>query len=216
MDATLFSSQDQPPPSGGSTNPVLNGIIWAGEHFIGLFNEAGKQFAGLVTGILPTLIVLLTFMYAVIAFIGEERVTRAVQWSSRWWITRYTIMPILAVLMLTNPMCYTFGRFLRERHKPAFYDSAVSFVHPVTTFFPYANAGELFVWLGVANGVTQLGQSTVPLAVRYFAVGVVVILIRGVVTELITNYLIRREGKTELFNSFDAQFSTATAGGAAR
>ena len=218
MDATsdvILHFAQAPPPSGGG-NPVLNAIIWAGEHFIGLFTEAGKQFAGLVTGILPTLIVLLTGMYALISFIGEERVTRAVRWSARWWITRYTIMPVLAVLILTNPMCYTFGRFLRERHKPAFYDSAVSFVHPVTTFFPYANAGELFVWLGVANGVAQLGQSTVPLAVRYLAVGVVVILIRGVATELITSYLIRRQGKTELFQSFDAAFETAGARGAAR
>jgi PTS system glucitol/sorbitol-specific IIC component len=216
MDVTFSLSQAPPPPPDGGDNPILNAIIWAGEHFIGIFNEAGKQFAGLVTGILPTLIVLLTGMYALIAFIGEDRVTRAVQWSSRWWITRYTLMPVIAVLMLTNPMCYTFGRFLRERHKPAFYDSAVSFVHPVTTFFPYANAGELFVWLGVASGVTQLGQSTVPLAVRYFAVGIVVILIRGVITELITSYLIRRAGKTELFRSFDAEYSPAAAGGAAR
>ena len=214
MDALLLLAQDQPPPTGGSTNPVLNAIIWAGEHFIGLFNEAGKQFAGLVVGILPTLIVLLTFMYALIKFIGEDRVTRAVQWSAKWWITRYTIMPVLAVLVLTNPMAYTFGRFLRERHKPAFYDSAVSFAHPVTTFFPYANAGELFVWLGVANGVTQLGQSIVPLAVRYFVVGVVVIIIRGFVTEFITSYLIRRENKTELFNRFDAEYDAAATGGA--
>jgi PTS system glucitol/sorbitol-specific IIC component len=216
MAATYLLSVEA--PAGGSDNPILNAVTWAGEHFIGLFNAAGEQFAGLVTGILPTLIVLLTFMYAMIAFIGEERVTRAVQWSARWRLTRYTLMPILAVLVLTNPMAYTFGRFLRERYKPAFYDSAVSFVHPVTTFFPYANAGELFVWLGVANGVTQLGQSTVPLALRYFAVGVVVILIRGVVTEMITSYLIRREGKTELFNSFDAAFAAAgpAAGGLAR
>jgi PTS system glucitol/sorbitol-specific IIC component len=204
----------QSPPPAPSSNPVLNAITWVGEHFIGLFNEAGKQFGGLVTGILPTLIVLLTFMYAVIAFIGEDRVTRAVQWSGRWMITRYTIMPILAVLVLTNPMCYTFGRFLRERHKPAFYDSAVSFVHPVTTFFPYANAGELFVWLGVAAGVTKLGESPVPLAIRYFLVGIVVILIRGICTELITGYLIRRENKTELFDTFDAEYEAAAAGGA--
>jgi glucitol/sorbitol PTS system EIIC component len=213
-DLILNLAQPPPAPSGGSDNPVLNAIIWVGEHFIGLFTEAGKQFAGLVTGILPTLIVLLTFMYAVIAFIGEDRVTRAVQWSGRYMITRYSIMPVLAVLMLTNPMAYTFGRFLRERHKPAFYDSAVSFVHPVTTFFPYANAGELFVWLGVANGVTQLGQSVVPLAVRYFVVGVVVILIRGIATELITNYLIRRENKTALFDSFDEAYDAAAVGGA--
>jgi PTS system glucitol/sorbitol-specific IIC component len=203
-------------PPQTSDNPVLNAVIWAGEHFIGLFNEAGKQFAGLVVGILPTLIVLLTGMYALIAFIGEDRVTRAVKWSGRWWFTRYSIMPVLAVLMLTNPMAYTFGRFLPERYKPAFYDSAVSFVHPVTSFFPYANAGELFVWLGVASGVTKLGQSTVPLALRYFAVGILVIMIRGVVTERITAYLIRREGKTELFRSFDRELDAAAAGGQAK
>jgi glucitol/sorbitol PTS system EIIC component len=216
MDAIHLLAADAP-ASGESDNPILNAVTWAGEHFIGLFNEAGSQFAGLITGILPTLIVLLTFMYAIIQFIGEHRVTKAVQWSARWRLTRYTIMPILALLVLTNPMCFTFGRFLRERYKPAFYDSTVSFVHPVTTFFPYANAGELFVWLGVANGVAELGLSTVPLAIRYFGVGVLVILIRGVVTELITSYLIRREGKTELFDSFDAEFATVgPAGGFAR
>src|SRR3954465_1822242 len=119
----LILAQDASAKTG---NPVLDAIIWAGEHFIGLFNEAGKQFAGLVVGILPTLIVLLTFMYAMIQFIGEHRVNRAVQWSGRWWITRYSFMPVLAMLVLTNPMAYTFGRFLPERYKPAFYDSTVS------------------------------------------------------------------------------------------
>ena len=122
-------------------------------------------------------------------------------------------MPILAVLVLTNPMCYTFGRFLRERHKPAFYDSAVSFVHPVTTFFPYANAGELFVWLGVATvsearAVDRPARDAV-LRRRH----------RGHphpwrLTELITGYLIRREGKTEVFDRFDAEYAAAAAGGA--
>lgn len=186
---------------------VSNFIEWAGTHFIGLFNASGQQFLGLVSGILPTLIVLLTFMYAVVKFIGEDRVTRAVMWSSRSWLTRYTVMPIISVLLLTNPICYTFGRFLRERHKPAFYDSAVSFVHPVTTFFPYANAGELFVWLGVADGLTKLHLSIVPLAIRYFVLGIVVIFIRGVVTERITEVIIARTGRSEIFREFDQSFT---------
>jgi len=197
-----------------TTSGPLRVAEWIGTHFIGLFQAAGEQFVGLVTGILPTLIVLLTFMYALVAFIGEARVTRAVEWSSRWLVTRYTIMPILAVLLLTNPICYTFGRFLPERYKPAFYDSAVSFVHPVTTFFPYANAGELFVWLGVANGVQQLGRSIVPLAIRYLLVGIVVIFIRGVVTEWITAILIRRTGREALFRQFDEEFHAGTRGDA--
>jgi PTS system glucitol/sorbitol-specific IIC component len=203
----------QPPEPGETTSGGVLGVLeWLGSHFIGLFNASGEQFVGLVTGILPTLIVLLTFMYALTMFIGEQRVTRAVQWSARWWVTRYTIMPMLAVLMLTNPMCYTFGRYLPERFKPAFYDSAVSFVHPVTTFFPYANAGELFLWLGIANGVTQLGESTVPLALRYFLVGIVIIFIRGVVTERITALLIRRTGRTEVFADFDQEFEAGKMG----
>ena len=99
------------------------------------------------------------------------------------------------MFFLTNPMCYTMGRFLPERYKPAFYDSAVSFVHPITGIFPHANAGELFVYLGIAAGITTLGLNTSDLAVRYLLVGLVVILMRGIVTELITARMMSREGQ---------------------
>ncbi|MGY4113427.1 sorbitol-specific phosphotransferase system component IIC [Aeribacillus sp. SP014] len=101
-------------------------LKWIGEHFIGMFQAGGETFMGMFTGIIPTLVVLLTFTYAVIKFIGEERVNRAIQFASKYMLLRYTVMPILSVLLLTNPMCYTFGRFLPEKQKPAFYDSAVS------------------------------------------------------------------------------------------
>lgn len=205
--ASFHALAATPSTTGSSNNPVLKALIWFFSHFIGLFTACGQQFVGLVTSILPTLIVLLTAMYAIVALVGEDRVTRAVQWSARWMITRYTIMPMLSVLLLTNPMAYTFGRFLPERYKPAFYDSAVSFVHPVTAFFPYANAGELFVWLGVADGVSKLGISTVPLGLRYFLVGIVVIFIRGVFTERITAILIKRTGRSEIFADFDRGFT---------
>lgn len=173
-------------------------IKWFGEHFIGMFQAGGETFMGLFTGIVPTLIVLLTFTYAIMRFVGEERVTKTIQFAAKYMILRYTLMPVLSVLMLTNPMAYTFGRFLPEKQKPAFYDSAVSFVHPVTGLFPYANAGELFVYLGIANGIKELGLPVADLAVRYFIVGVVVILIRGIITELITNYLAKKEEANSL------------------
>jgi len=167
-------------------------VKWLGEHFIGMFNAGGETFMGLFTGIVPTLVVLLTFTYAVMKFIGEERVSRTIQFAAKYTLLRYTLMPVLSVLLLTNPMAYTFGRFLPEKQKPAFYDSAVSFVHPVTGLFPYANAGELFVYLGIANGIKELGLPIADLAVRYFLVGIVIIFIRGVVTELITKYLSKK------------------------
>jgi PTS system glucitol/sorbitol-specific IIC component len=82
-------------------------------------------------------------------------------------------------------MCYTFGRFVDEKYKPAYYDAAVSFVHPITGLFPHANAGELFVYMGIATGLQQAGYDTGGLAIRYFIVGLIVILIRGLLTERI-------------------------------
>ena len=86
------------------------------------------------------------------------------------------------------------GRFLPERYKPAFYDSAVSFVHPILGIFPHANPGELFVYVGIATGITQLGLGLGDLAVRYLLVGLVVIFIRGIVTEWITARMMSKKG----------------------
>lgn len=166
----------------------------AAEWFIALFEEGGEVFMGLVTGILPTLVALLTAVYFIRNTIGEERVEKFAAKLGNNIILRYTLLPILAVFFLTNPMCYTFGVFLPEKYKPAFYDSAVSFVHPILGLFPHANPAEIFVWLGIANGVEEAGFSLGALAIRYFLVGVVVILIRGIVTERITVFLARREG----------------------
>ena len=176
-------------------------LAGAADWFIGLFQAGGEVFVGLLVGIIPTLIVLLTFVNALIHMIGPERIDKVGEYAARpgiiYYPVRYLIFPGLSVFFLTNPMCYTMGRFLPERYKPAFYDSAVSFVHPITGIFPHANAGELFVYLGIAAGITQLGLNTSELAVRYLLVGLVVILMRGIVTELITARMMRRSTTTE-------------------
>ena len=138
-------------------------------------------------------------MNALIRWIGPERIEKVGELAARpglqWYPVRYLLLPVLSVFFLTNPMCYTMGRFLPERYKPAFYDSAVSFVHPITGLFPHANAGELFVYLGIAAGITTLGLGVGDLAVRYLLVGMLVILIRGVLTEIITaRMLAKRQG----------------------
>ncbi len=177
-------------PQGG----ILGALENAGTWFIGLFQAGGETFVGFVTGIIPTLIVLLTFFYTLTNLIGEDRIHRAARFAAGNILTRYTVLPVLAVFFLTNPMAYTFGQFLDERYKPAFYDSAVSFVHPPLGIFPHVNPAELFVWLGVAHGLQQLHLPLGPLAVRYILVGLIVIFIRGVVTQNITFFLARRQG----------------------
>ena len=180
---------------------VFGALADAANWFISLFNAGGETFVGLVTGIVPTLIVLLTGVNALIRLIGPERIDKLGQAAGRpglqWYPVRYLVLPVLSVFFLTNPMAYTMGRFLPERYKPAFYDSAVSFVHPITGIFPHANAGELFVYLGIAAGITTLGLSTGDLAVRFLLVGMVVILIRGIVTELITARMLARRTSSE-------------------
>jgi glucitol/sorbitol PTS system EIIC component len=183
---------DAPSDPGG-----INGTLaqWA-ENFIGLFQEGAKTFTSLVVGIVPLLIVLLTAVNALIRLIGPERIDKVGELAARpglqYYPIRYLVLPVLAVFFLTNPMAYTMGRFLPENKKPAFYDSAVSFVHPPLGIFPHINPGEYFVYGGIAAGITTLQLPLADLAVRYFYVGLLVIFIRGIVTEIITNIMIGR------------------------
>ncbi len=170
-------------------------LVQAAVWFIGLFQKGAEVFVGLVTGIVPLVIVLLTAFNALIALIGQERIDKigeaAGKEGFKYMPLRYLVLPVVAVFVLTNPMAYTMGRFLPEKYKPAFYDAAVSFVHPPLGIFPHVNPGELFVWAGIAQGVTTGygAAETAALAVRYLIVGLIVIFIRGIVTERITAFL---------------------------
>jgi glucitol/sorbitol PTS system EIIC component len=183
--------------------------------FIGMFQKGGTVFVGLVTGIIPLLIVLMTAVNALVRFIGPERIDKVAMLSSRNIFLRYLILPFLSVFFLTNPMAYTMGRFLPEKQKPAFYDSAVSFVHPILGLFPHANPGEIFVWAGIAAGIIKLGLPIGDLALRYFLVGLVVIFIRGLATERITAVMWARRPSTEAAEEETAVADAETSAGPA-
>lgn len=163
----------------------MDAIAWVANGFMSLFQAGGDQFISWVTGIIPMVVCLMTAVNAIIKIIGEERVERLAKKLTGNIFGRYIILPVLAVLFLGNPMCYSFGRFVDEKYKPAYFDSCVSFLHPVTGLFPHANPAELFVYMGIAVGITELGLSTGDLAVRYFIVGLIVIFLRGIITERI-------------------------------
>ncbi|MEI6552334.1 MAG: PTS glucitol/sorbitol transporter subunit IIC, partial [Actinomycetes bacterium] len=106
---------------------VLGSLATAAEDFIKVFNKGGSVLLSLMGGILPTLIVLLTAVNALVRLIGAEKIENLGKAAARpgiqWYPVRYIILPFVAVFVLTNPMAYTMGRFLPERFKPAFYDS---------------------------------------------------------------------------------------------
>ena len=173
----------------------------AGKYFIGIFQKGGEVFAGFVTGIIPTLVVLMTAFYAITELVGEERVHGIARGAGKIALTRYTVLPVISVFFLTNPMAYTFGSFLEEKHKPAFYDAAVSYVHPPLGLFPHVNPGEYFVWGGVLVALLELERQGavasgyhIQVAIWYAIVGLIVILLKGMLTERITAIMARRQG----------------------
>jgi PTS system glucitol/sorbitol-specific IIC component len=64
--------------------------------------------------------------------------------------------------------------------------------------FPHANAGEYFVWAGIAAGITAQNLPIGDLAVRYLLVGLVVIFLRGCTTEIIFRIMSRRTPKAQV------------------
>ena len=106
---------------------VNDAMIWLAENFTGLFNAAGQQFASFITSMIPMLVCLILTIKALIALIGEERVYGFMKKCTKYAVLRYTLIPFLCTFFLCNPMAYTFGVFVEEKYKPAFYGTAPRF-----------------------------------------------------------------------------------------
>lgn len=96
--------------------------------------------------------------------------------------------------MLGNPMALSIGKFMPEFYKPCFYASVTYHCHTNSGIFPHINVAELFIYLGIANGVAQLGLDMAPLAVRYLLVGLVANFISGYATEFTTRMVEKQQG----------------------
>ena len=171
-------------------------IVNLASGFMNLFNLGGQQFMSWVTGIIPTIVMLLVLMNAIMAIAGEATVARVAKVCTGNPILPYAVLPFVSAFMLGNPMALSIGKFMPEFYKPAYYASATYHCHTNNGLFPHINASELFIWLGIANGITQLGLDTAPLAVRYLLVGLAANFISGWSTEFTTRFVEKQQGVT--------------------
>lgn len=169
-------------------------IVKAASGFMNLFTLGGQQFMDWVVGIVPTIVVLLILMNAIIALAGQKRVDALARVCTSNPVLRYAVLPWVSAFMLGNPMALSMGKFMPEFYKPCYYASATYHCHTNSGIFPHINASEIFIYLGIANGITQLGLDTTPLAIRYLLVGIVCNFISGWATEFTTKFVEKQQG----------------------
>ena len=122
--------------------------------FMSVFQAGGANFVSWVTGIIPTILMLLVMMNAIIALIGDERIEVIAKFCTSNPITRYAVLPWVSAFMLGNPMALSMGKFMPEFYKPSYYASASYHCHTNSGIFPHINPSEIMIYLGIAQGVT--------------------------------------------------------------
>ncbi len=171
-------------------------LVHAAEWFIGLFQAGAETFIDWMTSIVPLVLMLLIAMNSLIALIGEDKINKFAQVASKNVVLRYMLLPFLGAFMLGNPMVHSLGRFMPERYKPGYFASAAQFCHTSNGIFPHINPAEMFVWAGVAKGISDLGLSTGSLAIRYLLVGLILNFIGGWVTDMTVKWVSKQQGVT--------------------
>lgn len=172
----------------------MESIVNIASGFMNLFTLGGEQFKNWVVGIVPTITVLLVLMNAIIALAGQDRVDKLARVCTSNPLLRYAVLPWVSAFMLGNQMALSMGKFMPEYYKPSYYASATYHCHTNSGIFPHINASEIFIYLGIANGLTTLGLDTTPLALRYLLVGIVCNFISGWSTDFTTKIVEKQQG----------------------
>ena len=181
-----------------------------------MVNTGAQQIITWVTQLLPKIFLFLILLNALTSLIGRSRVERLAAKCGSNALLRYMVLPFLSAVVLGNPMAISMGRYLPERYKPAYFASASYHCHTNSGIFQHINPAELFLWLGIANGVLARGQDLFPLALRYLLAGLAANFVSGYATELITRRVEKKQGirldrKVDLWTEREGEASAESA-----
>lgn len=170
------------------------------EGFINIFAVAAEYWTGLVTGIVPMVLMMITVFNAIMALVGQKRIEKVAQALAKVPILSYTLLPIIASIFLGNPMNNTVPKFLKQRNRVGYWEGLMPLSVPLLHLFPHTNPAEYYLWWGIASGVAAAGYSLNVLCIRLFIYAFIIAIIRSMLSEFIWVFLAKREGLTELIN----------------
>ncbi len=180
----------------------LGWLTTLGKHFIGVFQQGGQVFVGFVTGIIPTLVVLMTAFYALDR--TGRRGPRAWPGAGRRAHRAHPlhgaadsggVLPDQSDGLHVRhfPRREAQAGVLRLRRFRSFTRSLACSRTPIPVNISFGAA----CWLRCSQ-LEKEGKVPpsyhVTVAIYYFVVGVIVILLKGIVTERITAFMARRQG----------------------
>ena len=157
--------------------------------------EAGaQQLLTWITQLLPKVFLFLILLNGVTRLIGRTRVEKLAARCGSNSLLRYLVLPFLSAVVLGNPMAISMGRYLPEKYKPAYFASASYHCHTNSGIFHHVNPAELFLWLGIANGVLARGCDLFRVGLRHVVSGGLATGVAGYATEFITGQVEKRQG----------------------
>ena len=83
------------------------------EGFMHLFQTGAETFISWMTGIVPVVLMLMVAMNTLIAFLGEERVTKVAKLSAKNPVTRYLVLPFIRFYVRQSNVLYDGTIFTR-------------------------------------------------------------------------------------------------------
>ncbi|MEQ6281244.1 PTS glucitol/sorbitol transporter subunit IIC [Kluyvera huaxiensis] len=147
--------------------------------------SASSHFLTLAVTILPVFLFMRILLTVTLRLVGTSQTEALARLCGRSRILTYGLLPVIGWLLLRAPGALALGVVLPEKSKPGFEDALTTLAHPLSTAFPGVVTPELVAWLSITAGLRNHGLPVTPLALHYLLTGVLICLIRGMVTEWI-------------------------------